>query len=67
MKDFGCSIKRLTSVLMRPGAVVRADNGPSVAWEVWRGGTTGLLLRQSRKPGEDRFPLPEGRHYKSMG
>ena len=28
MRDFGCSIKRLTSVLIRPGSVVRVHNGP---------------------------------------
>ena len=28
MRDFGCSIKKLTSVLIRPGSVVRVHNGP---------------------------------------
>jgi len=28
MRYFGCSIKRLTSVLIRPGSVVRVHNGP---------------------------------------
>jgi hypothetical protein len=28
MRDFGCSIKKLTSVLIRPGSVVRIHNGP---------------------------------------
>ena len=28
MRNFGCSIKRLTSVLIRPGSVVRVHNGP---------------------------------------
>jgi hypothetical protein len=28
MKNFGCSINKLTSVLIRPGSVVRVHNGP---------------------------------------
>jgi hypothetical protein len=28
MRYFGCSINKLTSVLIRPGAVVRVHNGP---------------------------------------
>jgi len=28
MRDFGCSIKRITSVLIRPGSVVRVHHGP---------------------------------------
>jgi len=28
MRDFGCSIKKLTTVLIRPGSVVRVHNGP---------------------------------------
>jgi len=28
MRDFGCGIKRLTSVLIRLGSVVRVHNGP---------------------------------------
>ena len=30
MRDFACSIKKLTSVLIRPGSVVRVHNGPLV-------------------------------------
>jgi hypothetical protein len=28
MKNFGCSINKLTSVLIRPGSVVGVHNGP---------------------------------------
>ena len=28
MRYFGCSIKRLVPVLIRPGSVVRVHNGP---------------------------------------
>ena len=28
MRDFGCRIKKITTVLIRPGAVVRGYNDP---------------------------------------
>jgi len=31
MRDIGSSIKKLTTVLIRPGSVVRVHNGPLLA------------------------------------
>lgn len=31
MRDFGSRIKKLTSVLIRPGAMVRIHHGPLIA------------------------------------
>jgi hypothetical protein len=44
MKYFDCSVRKITSVLIRPGSVVRIHNGPPVPVILARQIVKALLL-----------------------